>query len=521
MTRIVNINTPLLPKEERLPTKRMIQVARLTNRGITVIGMTSLGLLAALITHHTLENKNWPIEAIVTADAISFFTAISGKVAIVLFFNEAPFLEGFKKICRQQLPDYFKLAQKNKIEKLQWGINLILSVNASLFWGGLVEVSFKKSGDLLKQFDTKTTRVIGDHLQQWYVYLPFVLSSFSANIIAWPGALTGAYQQKKALLNWFRKRPWQSNPREAELNEVNSRVESIHRRVLHELKKIIEGSKQSPAIDKLLGTANENENGHNNVDDFHCITINKLDNLLTLRSDELRTLYLENSDTNYTPLSKKQKFLKYSVALGVSGAAIYGYRNVVGLSHTVWKNWHAENVSKYGAAYVAYYSNAEVVLLTAFPLICNLFDVARQGITPYVFSWKKLVFTISMVFFVGVFGGLANAEQSYLDGESIFDVVNADIASFLLDAFSIYMVFKSTFEQKIRESPATNSTIILKQRFLQLQALGQQACALNSLDDEEQETLSAPMDAIVSEEDDTMTDDEEDTIHRRRSCTIL
>ena len=118
MTRIVNINTPLLPKEERLPTKRMIQVARLTNRGITVIGMTSLGLLAALITHHTLENKNWPIEAIVTADAISFFTAISGKVAIVLFFNEAPFLEGFKKICRQQLPDYFKLAQKNKIEKL-------------------------------------------------------------------------------------------------------------------------------------------------------------------------------------------------------------------------------------------------------------------------------------------------------------------------------------------------------------------------------------------------------------------
>ncbi len=93
---------------------------------------------------------------------------------------------------------------------------------------------------------------------------------------------------------------------------------------------------------------------------------------------------------------------------------------------------------------------AEIVMLTVYPMFCNLFDVARQGIDPYVFSRRKLAFIISMVSFVGVFGGLANAEQSYLDGESVYDVINADISSFFVDAFSIYMVFKSAFESKIK-----------------------------------------------------------------------
>ncbi len=522
MSRALNVNTPLLSENESYPTEKMIQNARRANRVVTTTGMISLGLLSALITHHTLKDKEWAVESIIIADIISFLTAVSGKTAIVLFFNEAPFLEGFKKICRKQLPDYFKLSKKNVIEKVQWVINLLLSVNASLFWSGLVGVSFKKSGDLLKQFDTKATRIIGDQLQQWYIYLPFLLSSFYANIIAWPGAHTSAYQQKKAFLGWFLKRPWQPKPnsREIQLNDVNFYAEDTHRRVLQEVKKVIEGDNQSLVIDRLFGIGIESEKNQDSLDDFHQLTINKIDRLLSLKSNQLRQLYLRNSNATYTPLSRKQKLLKYGLALGIAGTSIYGYRNIVGLSHVVWKNWDAENVSKYFAGYFAYYSNAEVILLTVYPLICNLFDIVMQGITPYVFSRKKLAFIISVVFFVGVFGGLANAEQSYLDGESTVDIVNSDIASFLVDAFSIHMIFKSTFESKIKESPATDSKTVLKQRFLQLQSLGQEACDVDSIDEMHEESLTSMTGAVFEEDDYLMRDDESDT-HWRLSCGIL
>lgn len=55
------------------------------NRLVTIAGMTSLGVLAGLITHHFLEDQKWPIWGIIAGDVMSFFTAIAGKVAIVLF----------------------------------------------------------------------------------------------------------------------------------------------------------------------------------------------------------------------------------------------------------------------------------------------------------------------------------------------------------------------------------------------------------------------------------------------------
>ncbi len=93
-----NLSIPLLPdEEENYPTEGMLRKARGINRIITTTGMVSLGLLAGLITHHSLEDKGWPLPLSILADMISFGTAIVGKVAIVLFFNQATALEGFKK----------------------------------------------------------------------------------------------------------------------------------------------------------------------------------------------------------------------------------------------------------------------------------------------------------------------------------------------------------------------------------------------------------------------------------------
>ncbi|ABS76602.1 hypothetical protein CbuD7D7780_06685 [Coxiella burnetii] len=501
-----NLSIPLLPdEEENYPTEGMLRKARGINRIITTTGMVSLGLLAGLITHHSLEDKGWPLPLSILADMISFGTAIVGKVAIVLFFNQATALEGFKKICRKQLPDYFRLAEKSVREKLQWSVNFLLSVNSSLFLAGLVEVSFKKSGDLLIEFDTKTTRFMGSQLKQWYIYLPFVLSSLYANMVAWPSAHSSGYEQKKALLNWLRQRPWKPNEKEEKLKEVNFHVRNTHRRVLGELKNIIEGDDRSPVINRLLEIENSDQR---EPDDFHQSTLVKVDRLLALEPYELRQKYLGKSDKKYIPLSSKQFFIKHALALLTTGTSIYGFFNVIGLSHAVWKNWNAEGFSRYGAGYLAYYSMAEIVMLTVYPMFCNLFDIARQGIDPYVFSRRKLAFIISMVSFVGVFGGLANAEQSYLDGESLYDVINADISSFFVDAFSIYMVFKSAFESKIKESPATDSITLLKHQFLKLQLLGNEACALDTNDD-----TAALLEKFEEEEN--------DNAEHRRSCPCV
>lgn len=125
---------------------------------------------------------------------------------------------------------------------------------------------------------------------------------------------------------------------------------------------------------------------------------------------------------------------------------------------------------------LVYYSNAEVVLLTVYPLCCNLFDVLRQGVSPYVFSSEKLAFIIAMVFFIGIFGGLGNSEQSYLDGEPTFDILIADMASFLVDAFSIYMVFKTSFEMQIRNNLSDDPKAMLQQRFLEFKDLKHSIC---------------------------------------------
>lgn len=41
-----------------------------------------------------------------------------------------------------------------------------------------------------------------------------------------------------------------------------------------------------------------------------------------------------------------------------------------------------------------------------------------------------MIFIISMVIVVGVFGGLANAEQSYLAGQPLWGIIIGDITAF-------------------------------------------------------------------------------------------
>lgn len=522
--------TPLIEIREGSYIKdRIISSARQLNRAVTTTGMFSLGLLAALITHHTLEDKEWPIEAIIALDAISLVTAVAGKAAIILFFNEEPFIKGLEKICSKKLPDHFKLSKKTLTEKFQWIINLTLSINVSLFWSGLVQVSFEKSGDLFKKFNTKATSLIGSQLQKPYVYFFFVVSSAYANMLAWPAIHTSAYQQKRNLLGWFWKQPWKSNRDDKKFNEEKFRVEKINNKVLHEIKKIIEGVEKSPFIDKLFSQlpeidveGGENTENIENTNNFKQQTINKLNRILKLKPNELRALYLKNSDKSQSPLSNKKKTIKYTLSLGITALAVYGYRNVIGLCDDVWKNWNAENVSKYFSSYLSYYSTAEVILQSVYPLICNLFDMVAQGIAPYVFSRKKLLFVIAMVFFVGSFGGLSNSEQSYLDGEKIFDIVNADLASFLVDAFGIYMIFKVAFESRIKEDKNVDLKTTLKKIFLQLQELGQEAANLKTKIKQVEPLIIQKDDHDEnSEEGKEVSEDKKEEKNRGCSCSII
>lgn len=462
-----------LAADDAYPTPSMLKSARVANRVATTAGMTSLGLLAMLITHQTLEEKGWPTPGIVAADIVIFLTAISGKVAIMLFFSETPVLEGFKTICHQQWPDYFKITEKNRMQKFQWAINFVLSLNVSLFWSSLAQISFNASGQLLKDFDTENDRFVGGLLQKWYVYLPFVMCSFYANMVAWPSAHSAAYAQKEEGVMWLLSRPWSFDQEKAKADEAHFRVNSAGRELLWEIKGVIEGQAQSPILDQLVGPVELKEGGV--PGDFRDITTKKVSKLLDMQPLDLRDLYLSKEVGGYAPVSAPRHVAKHSVALLVSAIAIYGFRNIYGLSAMVSKEWGLQQDARRLLAFLAYYSSSEAVLLTVYPLLCSLFNALEQGSDPYVFSNEKFGLIIAMVFFVGVFGGLANSEQSYLDGESTFDIINSDVAAFLVDSFSIYMIFKSSFESQIKDSSSSDSKTVLSQQFMLLQNLNDRA----------------------------------------------
>ena len=135
----------------------------------------------------------------------------------------------------------------------------------------------------------------------------------------------------------------------------------------------------------------------------------------------------------------------------------------------IWGYFNLEIVSQYGASYLALYSMAEVAFIAVYPMICNLVEVYDRGMTPPVFSSARHAYIISMVFFVGGFGGLANAEQSQLAGEPAVNNVVALIASFLLDAVAIYTILRLSAEDTINRAELNSDEARLKQLFLGLQ----------------------------------------------------
>lgn len=476
-------STPLLPDHyngSRSTNSYLITAANGFNYTITTIGMVSLGLLAMLITHHDLKTKDWPLETIIPMDALSFITTIIGKTAIVLFFNHKTFINGIKQLSSKKIPDFWNFKKRNWLENLGWCLNLGLSINVTLFWMGLVQVSFKNSGDLLNNFDAASAKKVGYHMQQWYSYIFFMFCSFCANIFGWPNAHYMAFQQKKSFFNWLLLDKKNKQLR----TQFHFILRRSHRNLLKELKNIINHPEliETPIIDALTLHLIKDIESHHSIQETEMLTlIQKLDIIINADLQSLRQAYLAVLPSTKTkPPAHWQHFIKQSIAIGTTGICIWGFRNVIGISHSVWENWGAENISKKGSGYLTYYSIAETVSLTVYPLLCGLFDIAREGIIPPVFSNFILTFNIAVVFFVGILGGLANAERSYLDSESTFDFIAADLGSFLVDAFAIYMILKIAFENKVNNTPHPSLQSIFKDRFLKLQKRGHQACDLDS-----------------------------------------
>ncbi|OGO91174.1 MAG: hypothetical protein A3F10_01740 [Coxiella sp. RIFCSPHIGHO2_12_FULL_42_15] len=472
------INQPFLESEhsgEALQKK--INIARNINAFLTTTGMISIGLLAMLETHNNVEkNQHWPLPAVITIDCVAFFTALMGKVAIVLYFNESEFLSGFEKIIRNEIPHFFKLKNKSFLSLFGWMLNILMSLNSCLFWTGLAQVSFIKSGELLNEYESSVAKTAGNLISQPYFFLFFVLSSLYANIFSWPGIHIGGYHLQKSFFQWLN----QHNDYRLLKEDITTRMKNTHRHLMLEMKQATLNIPDAfPIVQALHNQIIFAANGENPTDSIH----NMIQNISIADAKQLRHAYIALNAEPHTPESSVLYYLKRFISFALSGLSVYGFRNILGLAEMVWDNWGMKRVASYGAGLFAYYSIAVVVFLTVYPTLNNLLNLHKEGIPPHVFSHKTLLFILSMVFFIGICGGLANAEQSDLDGESTLDVANADISSFLIDSFAIYMIPKNYLENKISAAPLQNENEILqfKKHFITLKNTGNHVCNIDHL----------------------------------------
>lgn len=466
--------TPLLSTDEcKKQRHAKLNIARTVNAILTTAGMVSIGLLAMLETHDNVNNqRHWSVPAVITMDIIAFFTAIIGKVAIVLHFNEREFLSGFEKILTKTTPDFFKLREKSMLEFTGWAFNVLISINACLFWTGLAQISFLNSSKLLNEFDSSAIKTISTVVKNPFFYLFFLISSFYANMFSWPGIHIGGYYIKKDFFRWLN----QHDDYRLLKEDILIRIKTTHQHLLCEMKQaILNNSESFPQLNALYNKLCDSESTSAPL---------ALDTIISTISNtelhKLREAYiLLNTTPCHSPDASWLYYLKRFFSTAISILCIYGFRNILGLTNRVWENWGLEPVSKYGAGLFAYYSMIDVVLLTVNTMIDNLLELPKHGIPPHVFSYKKLSFIFSMIFFIGICGGLANAEQSDLDGESTLSVTVADLSSFLVDSFAIYMIMRGYFENTFLKTPPTED--VLKKHFITLRNLGNELNNIHSL----------------------------------------
>lgn len=452
----------------------------------TTLGMLSLGLLAMLIIHHSLESEGFRIAAIGAIDAITFSTNIIGKIAIVLYFNGPVFDSLVKQFYQSGIKSFFTIPKRTFWQHLAQAFNYFLSLNASLFWAGLVQITFIKSADLLDEFNSNKAHAAASLIRQWYFYLAFVVCSFYANWLSWPGIHQAAYDQKKSLLQWILE------PYRWLKTSVAFQLEQAHQKILDELKAVINtksedrNSKLTPRITALVEALNQQEKKPKQPESPPINLNDKLDYIIQAKRSpqQWRKAYLQTDKQHSSTLSAWEWGTRHAFALLFTVIGVWGYHNVMGLSDVIWANWSASIISTYFARYAVFYSMAEVIMLIVHPMIYGLVGMLNHGIPSHVFSKLKLGFILATIFGVGICSGLANAEQSDLDHESIFDIVIAGIAAFLTDSFGIYMVFRRFFESRINDSKKPDETTTLEEQYLKLREKGESMVDINDLSGE-------------------------------------
>ena len=464
-----------IPKE-REPSRGCVSAAKTVHALVTVAGMTSLGLLAMLLTHYDLEKKDWPMEGIIPADVITFLTAIAGKVSIVLYFNQPAFLDTFNKLYKCQKWDIFSYQNQGLSGYLGLLVNFALTVNGGLFWSGLTEVSFLQCADLLDH------TLFGKYFREPAVVYSFMACCFYANFFAFPGVHSGIWHQSKAFSKWMLRSAdyCQQN------DELHQRMINTHRLLMHELKALIDQpDAPSPVLDRLLHRAGPH--------DYEAMTPDlnqKLESLQALDMAGLRRGYVLANQKPYQSPAMIARYLRYLLAGSLTVTTSCALRNVLGLSDDVWQNWGAPEVSKYGSGMAAYASMIAVAILSVYPMVNKCAVLAMNcELPPHVFSKARLALIISTVLFVGIVGGFGTAEQSALDGEGGLDMVNAIMASFLIDAFSIYMIMRLRFEGTALEINDTHQET--REAFVKQQSQGEQALELDNLNLDERAELSS------------------------------
>ncbi|GEM_PF-3155399 len=444
-------------------------------KSINVVATTfstfGLGLLAGLLTHRNMTQRDSNVVAVILLDAIAFSTAIIGKTSIMLFFNQALVLEGARNLYVNQTLDFFNFAKRSFFENIKWTIGCVFSLNISIFWTMVVFISFNESGKLLKEANYDS---LGDVLEGSALPSIFAACSFFTNFCAWPGVHSHAWHQKADFIQWLSF----GSQKKEQIKKSNTYAAVASRRVMLEIKNSIDHPTDhaTPFIDSVLkillrmlsGLTVVNSEDHideRNISDASLSV--KIQALIQAPPALLKTAYLE-AEVEERTLTSVAKH-KHLIALGIAAVCIWGYENILTLSNDVWGYFNLEIVSQYGASYLALYSMAEVAFIAVYPMICNLVEVYDRGMTPPVFSSARHAYIISMVFFVGGFGGLANAEQSQLAGEPAVNNVVALIASFLLDAVAIYTILRLSAEDTINRAELNSDEARLKQLFLGLQ----------------------------------------------------
>jgi len=447
--------------------------ANLLNVIISTLGMFSLGLLAMLITINNMREKNHNETAAYVLGILSFITAIVGKAAIVLYFNTPKLKKILSTIYEKGWIDFFKVRRQSKLSYIGWGINKLLGLNATLFWSGLVQISFHESAKLLTHSDHHFARTIGPYLGMFYVFIWFAACSFYANWLTWATVFDFAYLQKKSVFQWLVESPQYRNQKDDVFHKITQNSNKLLWELKYSLRKNEYETINKPylnALESALGLPHKAGTFDNQLQailDF----LEQRNNAQTLRL----ALAKINQDP-IVPISRLEWLSRHAIALMTCALAIIGFSNVIGLSDEVWAQWGMRFVSTYGARYLTFYGASEMILLTIYPMMYSLAGLPNHVRAPYVFSNLKLGSIVLLILFVGIFAGLSNGEQSELDQQSSINVVISIFASFLLDSFAIHSIGRSFYESFITDRKKTNPKIKRQRQFLNLQALIGGAC---------------------------------------------